>query len=243
MRASKFEFEQRFWIFGFIFLIGFQLYWIDHTNFAVALLQTAVPAINLKSSHADHLLRGIFGIGTLLVMGAAMLRTWATAYLRAQVVHDMRQHSDRVVADGPYRYTRNPLYFANLFLAAGIGTMASRAGWVFFVIAMWVFDFRLILREEFGLEQEQRDAYRAYKSRVPRLLPSLRARVPESGADPQWAQAFAAESMFWFFGLAILAFTITLNVKISGIVFALSLVVYFAAIAALRKKPSSGLSR
>ena len=52
--------------------------------------------------------------GALLVFLAAGLRTWGAAYLRTEVVHDTAQHSEALVADGPFRYTRNPLYLASL---------------------------------------------------------------------------------------------------------------------------------
>ncbi len=235
MQATKFEFEQRFWIFGAIFFVGFFLYQFDHINVAVALLHWFAPSVNPDSSAGDNLLRLIFGVGTLSVFFAAMYRTWATAYLRTEIVHDMGQHSESIVADGPFRYTRNPLYFGSLFMAFGIGLMASRFGFLFIVIAVFLFQYRLILREEKGLLETQGDEYRRYLASVPRLLPSLTSRVPSSGARPHWGQAFAGESMFWLFGIATVAFTITLNSKVSSIVFFVSFIVYFASVRAVRK--------
>ena len=78
-------------------------------------------------------------IGALLVFAAAVLRTWASAYLRTEVVHDTSQHSKALVADGPFRFTRNPLYLANVPMAAGIGLLSSRLGWLFLVAANWLF--------------------------------------------------------------------------------------------------------
>ena len=137
MRATKFEFEQRFWIFGFIFGLSFSFYVVDHTNFAVALLHLFALSVDPDSARGNLLLRLIFSAGAILVFLAALLRTWATAYLRTEIVHDTSQHSEALVADGPYRYVRNPLYLANLPMAAGIGVMASRVGWLFMVVAMW----------------------------------------------------------------------------------------------------------
>jgi len=45
----------------------------------------------------------------------------AEAYLHSSVVHDSQLHSDRLVADGPYRRVRNPLYLGNILLAFGLG--------------------------------------------------------------------------------------------------------------------------
>ncbi|HEV2417941.1 MAG TPA: hypothetical protein VGX94_09060, partial [Terriglobia bacterium] len=41
--------------------------------------------------------------------------------------------------------------------------------------------------------------------------PALRARVPATGAKPQWGQALLGEAFMWGFALAIAAFGITLN--------------------------------
>ena len=159
MLATKFEFEQRFWIIGVIFGIGFFLSSVDRTNVSVAILRVAAPSVDPTSEAGNDMLRFIFGAGAVLVFVAAWLRTWATAYLRTEVVHDMTQHSEALVADGPYRYVRNPLYLANLPLIAGVGLMASRLGWIVMVLGMWLFVYRLILREEDGLRQTQGESY------------------------------------------------------------------------------------
>lgn len=235
MRATKFEFEYRFWIFAAIFFIGFELYRFDHKNAAASLLVAIAPFLDLNSTAGSNWLRAIFALGTLLVFSAAAHRTWATAYLRTEIVHDMSLHAHSVVADGPYRYVRNPLYLGNKFMAAGIGLMASRAGWVFIVVAIWLFDYRLILREEDGLLATQGETYRSYKDSVPRLLPSFRPRVPSSGMRPQWRQALAGESLFWMFGIAMLVFTITLDTRIMWVVFASGFVVYFVSVYAVKR--------
>ena len=235
MRATKFEFEQRFWIIGAIFGIGFGLYNLDHTNFAIWLVHLFAPAVDIDSERGNNLARLVFGAGALLVFASAMIRTWATAYLRTEVVHDMAQHSEGLVADGPYRYVRNPLYLANLPMAAGIAVLASRAGFVFIVAANWVFVYRLIFREEDGLLQTQGESYRVYMDKVPRFCPSLTPRVPSGGGRPHWGQAFAGEIMVWLMGVGVLAFVITLNAKIMWIFFGSSFAAYFVAVYLVKK--------
>ena len=39
--------------------------------------------------------------------------------------------------------------------------MASRLGWIVMVFGMWLFTYRLILREEDGLLQTQGESFRA----------------------------------------------------------------------------------
>jgi protein-S-isoprenylcysteine O-methyltransferase Ste14 len=239
MRATKFEFEQRFWIIGLIFWLGFSLAAVDHTNIAVAFLHLVAPAIDPDSARGNMLLRLVFASGAILVFAAAMLRTWATAYLRTEIVHDASQHSEGLVADGPFRYVRNPLYLANLPMAAGIGVMASRVGWLFMVVAMWLFVYRLILREEDGLRRTQGESYAAYLKAVPRFWPSLTPRVPSGDIQPRWGQAIASEMFIWLFGVAVLCFAITLNLKLTGIVAACGFAIYFVAVYLAKRAAAS----
>ena len=234
--ATKFEFEQRFFIIGAIFLFGFGLSALDHVNFSQALLHLMAPSVDPESARGLVVLRLMFAGGAMLVFLSALLRTWATAYLRTEVVHDMSQHSEAIVADGPYRYVRNPLYLANIPLAVGLGTLASRLGFVFMVAAMWLFVYRLILREEAGLIQMQGQSYRAYLNNVPRFWPSFVPRVPSAGREAHWGQAFAAEAFIWLFGVAVLSFAITLNFLLMLIIFASSMAIYFIAVNAVKKR-------
>jgi protein-S-isoprenylcysteine O-methyltransferase Ste14 len=101
-----------------------------------------------------------FAIAALFTVSAALIRTWGTAYLNAEVMLAMRVQTARLVADGPYRYVRNPLYFGNILWAIGFGFMASRIGFFILVLGMTVFCYRLILREEAGIDATQGESYR-----------------------------------------------------------------------------------
>jgi phospholipid methyltransferase len=147
----------------------------------------------------------------LLTAAAAALRTWASAYLRTTVVKDQALHADRLVADGPYRHLRNPLYLGTVLLAVCFGLMASRLGFVVIVGGLLVVVLRLIGREEAALSRTQGAAYAEYVARVPRLWPALAPRVPASGARPEWRQAISGELMMWAFALGAGAFAVTLD--------------------------------
>jgi len=240
MQATKFEFEQRFWLIGMVFWLGFSLYAVDRTNAALWLLHVAAPSVSPDSDHGNNLARLIFGARALLVFLAAAFRTWATAYLKTEIVHDQAQHAEGLVADGPYRHVRNPLYFANLAMAAGMGLLASRAGWIFMVVVMWLFMYRLIFREEDGLLRTQSESYRAYLKAVPRFWPAFTPRIPPAGEQPGWGQAIAGESLIWLFGAAELVFAITLNFKLMWIVFGASFVAYFLSVYLIKKRAAAG---
>ena len=178
----------------------------------------------------------MIAIGALLVFLSAALRTWGAAYLRTEIVHDTAQHSDALVADGPFRYTRNPLYLATLPMAAGIGVLASVSGFIFLVLANWVFVYRLILREEEALRQIQGESYRAYCQTVPRFWPSLRPRVSPGNRRPQWGQALGGESFVWLFGLAELIVAVTLRPLAALIVFPLGFLAHFVITNRIQKR-------
>jgi protein-S-isoprenylcysteine O-methyltransferase Ste14 len=234
VQATKFEFEKRFWIIAAIYLTAFFLSVFDHRPFVVALRHLVAPSISRGSAQAETFARIVIAAGAGLVFLAAALRTWAAAYLRTSVVHDTAQHSEALVADGPFRYVRNPLYLANLPMAAGIGVLASATGFIFLVLTNWIFVYRLIFREEDALRKSQGESYRAYCQSVPRFWPSLWPRVPSGTRSPQWKQAFAGESFVWIFGLAQLAIAVTLNSWIGLIMFALAFVAHFVVIPRVR---------
>jgi len=236
MRATKFEFEYRFWIISGIYLIGFGLTAFDHTGFIAALRQLIAPAMSAGSPQALMFGRITIAAGAALVFLAAALRTWAAAYLRTDVVHDTAQHSEALIAEGPFRHTRNPLYLGNLLMAAGIGVLASRLGFIFLVLANWVFVYRLILREEEALQQNQGESYRAYCQAVPRFWPWLRPRVPSANRSPRWGQAFAGETFVWIFALAELSIAITLRARVGGVVFLVAFLAYFIPVRLVKKR-------
>jgi len=227
VRATRFEFEKRFWIICVIYFIGFCLSALDKVPFIVVLRHLIAPSIDTGIPQTIMFARIVIVAGALLVFLAAGLRTWGAAYLRTEVVHDTAQHSEALVADGPFRYTRNPLYLANLPMAAGIGVLASRSGFVFLVLANWIFVYRLILREEESLLKTQGESYRAYFEAVPRFWPALKPRVPSGNLRPDWGQAFAGESFVWLFGLAELLIAATLNARIGLFAFLLGFVAHF----------------
>ena len=224
-RATEFEFRNRFWIISGTFCLGFSCSIWDHQIVSVAIARMIVGGLN--SPLALGWMRVILALGALIVTLAALVRSWAAAYLHSSVVHDTELHSDRLVADGPYRRVRNPLYLGNILLAVGMGLMASRTGFLFLVAATVPFVYRLILREEASLLESQGDGYRRYSEAVPRLWPSLRPRVPAGGARPNWADGFAGETFMWSFAIAMAVFDATLRLAHFWIVMGAGFAVYF----------------
>jgi protein-S-isoprenylcysteine O-methyltransferase Ste14 len=236
MRATELEYNNRFWVIGIIFGITFWLFaGFDHSNVAESLVRALRPSLATDSLDYQYQLQGVFVAGALLVFIAAQLRTWATAYLNSSIVHDPTMHCDQLVASGPYRFVRNPLYLGVILMTAGMALLASRSGAAFLVVAMTLFQYRLIMREEAGLLASQGESYARYLAAVPRLLPAASPRVPAGVAKAQWGQAIGAEMLFWLFGLAELVFGITLEFRWFAGIMLVGFGSYFGFIVAIRR--------
>ena len=212
MRATEFEFRYRWWVIFTIFFAAFAAYSLDPVTSGAALAEWVARARGMAATRDSY--RVVFAFGAFLVALASFLRTWGTAYLHADVMRDSRVHTERLLADGPYRHVRNPLYLGNILLATGVGLMASRTGFVILAGGMTVFVIRLILREEADLLRDQGESYRRYFEAVPRLLPSVLPRVAPAGNTPQWGQAVRAELTYWLFMAAMAAFAVTLSIAV-----------------------------
>jgi protein-S-isoprenylcysteine O-methyltransferase Ste14 len=238
LAATDFEFKNRFWIIGAIFWIAFWSYGIDHLNAGVALTDWIARLRGAVATDSDY--RWTFAVASLFAVLAALVRTWGTAYLNPEVMVGGSVHTSRLVADGPYRYVRNPLYFGNILLAIGFGSMASRLGCAILIVGMLGFVYRLILREEAGLAANQGDGYRAYCAAVPRLLQALRPQAPSGNGRPNWPDGFLGEAFMWVMAASLVAFTITLKQAIFFWVLGTSFAVYAVCYAIIKRRQQDG---
>jgi protein-S-isoprenylcysteine O-methyltransferase Ste14 len=233
MRATDWEFKNRAAIFGCIFGFSFFLFSADHVNATSWLATKLAPATGTDEVLVE---RTLFSIAALLVVAAAVVRTWGSGYLRSEVVYASEIKTATLVADGPYRYVRNPLYFGNVLMGLGMGAMASRTGFIVLQVLILVFCYRLIFREEAELRAAQGEQYDAFKKAVPRLCPALTPRIPDAAGKANWAAGFKAEGWVWGLALAVALFAITLQQKVFLVVLAASLGVFFVVAIARRKK-------
>lgn len=197
-----------------IFIGGFWCYAVDPVGVPTMLVQRLMGHhVELGVASDRHAVQAILALGAVLALLAALVRTWAAAYLKSEVVHDWELHGEGLVADGPFRYVRNPLYLGGVLLAVGFGMAASRLGFVVMVGGLTLFYYRLIAREESLLSETQGEPYRRFLKAVPRLVPSLRPRLAAGGLAPRWGQAVIGETFMWFFALALACFAATLSLR------------------------------
>jgi len=208
MKATAFEFRVRFWILLAIYVLGFVAPW----DYALH-LDGAGPYTHVWGRLAIDLSRAgmnisaafnlVLAAGIACALAGAMLRTWGSAYLGPEVMRNQSLLGDGVVAAGPYRHVRNPLYLGSWLNTLALALLMPPSGAIFTLTLVVVFQLRLILAEEAFLTLKLGDAYTAYCARVPRLLPALRpqalvsAPAATQAARPRWPQAALAEIFLW----------------------------------------------
>lgn len=233
MKATNWEFKNRAILFGMVFAFTFPLYALDSQNSASALANLLAPKFHMN---ADRLGQLLLGCGALVLVIAAFLRTWASAYLHADVVYAAEVKTQSLVADGPYRFVRNPLYLANVLMAVALGAMMSRLGFVIAIAAMLLFCYRLIRREEADFRTTQGDSYQRYCAAVPRLFPALTPRTASSGRPANWGAGFKAEAWYWGFAAGEVVFAITLKMVLFFVILTASILLFWLSTWLSQKK-------
>lgn len=97
----------------------------------------------------------VLGVGILCAGAGAWLRTWGPAYLGTDVMRDTTMRGEGVVADGPYRHVRNPLYLGAWIHTLALALLMPASGAIFTIVLLVLFQMRLILAEESFLGGKQ----------------------------------------------------------------------------------------
>jgi protein-S-isoprenylcysteine O-methyltransferase Ste14 len=227
MKASALEFRLRFLIHAVVFFLGFYAPWnaalhLDSIRTWQFLAAWTVRTVHIGFSVTTMV---VLAIGILCALVAAILRTWGSAYLGASVVQAGAMHGDSVVAAGPYRHLRNPLYLGIIIHTFALALLMPPSGAIFCVLGIIFFELRLIAGEEAFLTQKLGEPYRTYCTQVPRLLPSITPRIPASSQRPQWLAALFTEIYFWgvLFSFAALGWRYNSVLILKGVIISLGI--------------------
>lgn len=112
------------------------------------------------------------GLAMLLLILGASLMAWAfLTFKEFREDPDPRVSTQVVVSNGPFKYTRNPMYIAFFLIYIGL-TFALNSLWPFIFIPFifWFLYKGVVLREEMYMEGKFGDQYRMYKKAVGRWL-------------------------------------------------------------------------
>ncbi|MCP3957128.1 MAG: isoprenylcysteine carboxylmethyltransferase family protein [bacterium] len=130
---------------------------------------TKLWPIDLGFERAEPLLRHL---GGAIIIAAIAFAVWAILLFRRSGQDPAPwKPTPAIVARGPYRITRNPMYLTMVFLCLGFAIRRMDL-WILALtpLAVWTLQKWVILPEEAYLERKFGDAYLAYKRRVRRWL-------------------------------------------------------------------------
>ena len=115
-------------------------------------------------------LRLVLGV-PLIGLGILGLTSAFKAIRRAGTTVDPYESTTAIVTNGPYRWTRNPIYLSFAIIYLGIALLLS-AAWALLLlpIALVIIDRGVIVREEKYLEHKFGEQYLQYKAQVRRWI-------------------------------------------------------------------------
>lgn len=111
-------------------------------------------------------------LGWLLVgIGLALFGWTLWTFARHRTTVNPYRAASTLCTEGPFRFSRNPIYLGDWFLLAGVALLLETAWPLLFAPLIWVvLRYGVIRHEEAHLEARFGDSYRAYKARVRRWL-------------------------------------------------------------------------
>jgi protein-S-isoprenylcysteine O-methyltransferase Ste14 len=197
MRATDFEYRHQTLLHLLVVGLAFLTYVIQPDDIVWALVKH-------HTTYRSVLERLVFGTGALMIVGAALIQTRASAY-------GTRTASRGAVpaSDGPYRYVQHRVYFGRILFALGLGLLAPALG-SFILIAGEV----LLITRLLGRDQ----------SVVPHSLTAFRPALSTVEAD--WGMALRKQAAKWGLAMTMIVFTLTLRDRIAEILAAASFLVW-----------------
>jgi len=141
-------------LFFTLVLIGFIAKWLFPFNLIFhtwpARLIIGMPLFTLS---------GLIAISALIIMK------------KNKTAINFKNPTTKFIIEGPFRFSRNPLYFSLLLVMGSIAVIANSA-WhlISLAILFLVFNFGIVAREEHYLENTFGEKYSQYKNKVRRWI-------------------------------------------------------------------------
>ncbi len=117
------------------------------------------------------------GLGALLALCGlpVLVETFARFALQGRGTPAPVLPTERLVATGPYRYVRNPMYVAVVAIIWGQGLLFGSSRVIVYGLAIWAaFHLFVLFFEEPRERGRFGDQYERYRAAVPRWIPRLR---------------------------------------------------------------------
>jgi protein-S-isoprenylcysteine O-methyltransferase Ste14 len=219
MGSSAIEFRLRMPINAVIITLGFWAPWIEawHIGRRISLLEWLALELSRTGLVSFAVATPVLLIIAALIAAKAVLfRVWGTAYLGTGAVNSGSMVAGKVMADGPYRYVRNPLYIGLWCMVIAMTFLMPVTGAAFSAILITIFAIRLTLGEEAFLTAKLGEPYLAYQKAVPRFIPRLRGAPSPAGTKPHWVRALLAELTPIGILVALMAVSRNYDLEIAG---------------------------
>jgi protein-S-isoprenylcysteine O-methyltransferase Ste14 len=231
MKATNIEFRLRMVIMPILIMLGFWAPWIGlwgaGTRFPLLMwLPLELSRQGLVSFSVAMPL--VIVLAALIAAKGMVFRLWGAAYLGPATVIHRNMKSEALVACGPYRYVRNPLYIGLWSMTVALAFLMPTTGALFVLIMVPIFLLRLTLGEEAFLTVELGQPYHDYLRAAPRLVPRLRTTLPAAAGKPQWFRAVFSEftpiGVFIAFAVFSWSYNLRLMEKVILVSFGISVV-------------------
>ena len=142
---------------------------------AAAVGDRALMAMRPVSPEGAYWHEAVERSGIFLILVGILGRTWCAMYIGGNKLN-------RLVTEGPYSLTRNPLYVFSAIAAFGLGAQLGSVVFALICAAATLAIFALVIsHEERALAERFPGEFARYKARVPRLA----ARTSADGRTPR----------------------------------------------------------
>jgi protein-S-isoprenylcysteine O-methyltransferase Ste14 len=163
------------------------------------------PQYPRGSERLDNLLDGV---GIAVALGGQLLRVAVIGY--AYIIRggrNRRVYAEKLVTEGFFAHSRNPLYFGNILVLLGLFLIYNNP-WVYVLGgAFFLISYNgIVAAEEAYLRQKFGSAYEAYARAVPRWIPRLHGlRQSLAGMRFNWRRVVLKEytSMYGWTAAAV----------------------------------------
>jgi len=166
--VRKFEFEARifisFSIVIFVTLSSFLLFRETPTNFIII-----GNWLHINPYWANF---SGYMIVILITTGASLLRMWSGSILSSQRIMAFKVQHDQLLMNGPYQYTRNPIYLADFIAFIGFALCMKPVG-LLMPVLIYLHYMQLIQYEEKNLKLQFGKQYEDYVQGIPQFFPNI----------------------------------------------------------------------
>ncbi len=156
-------------------------------------------------------------IGLCLIIAGEWLRMLSIKYARSITRTRSGKTGEWLIREGPFRYTRNPIYIGNGLIGLGLSLTSGFFGVAFIFFFLFIAQYiPIIAWEEYVLEEKFGDNYRQYRKEVPCWVGKSRIDSTPSSTD---VEVYGFRKIFKSERYTIVAIlVIGLLMQISGIV-------------------------